>query len=331
MKVSFFIRSKIMGNSIQKHFDALIAEIGKTENVQSYFMPSYKFNLYSIINNLWYTYKHRDALGVNHIAGDCYYIIFALLGCKTVITVHDLGFYVSHKKERNFLQNFLLYYLQIYWPIKLADRVVANSEKTKQEILNTITFKKDIYIAKHISVDTFKYSPKKFDKENPVVLQIGTGSNKNLETTIKAVAIMGLPLRIIRKMTPEQVSLAQSLNIDYVNLCNLSDEDLYKEYQNADIICFPSLYEGFGAIIIEAQATGRPVITTDREPMSSVSGRVAYLMKNPTDVEELRYAIKKIIDDECYRKKMIEEGRKNAAKYSVKACSREYLSIYNSF
>ena len=330
MDISFFIRSKQKGISIRKHFTPLIEEIGKTESVMTYYLPEAHFSIKGIVKNLLYTYKHRNKKGINHITGDCNYIIFALFGCKTVLTVHDLGFYNPKAHGVSKIKNCLLYYLQIYWPIKIADKVIAITEKTKGEILNVVPYSRNIDIARHISVDAFPYTPKELDKKNVRIFQSGTGPQKNLETTIKAVASLHLKMVIIRRMTEEQIQLAKEVGLNYDNLFDLTDEEMTREYQRADIVCMPSLYEGFGAMVIESQATGRPVITTDKEPMKSVSGGAACLLKEPKDVEALKSAILKIINDDYYRKNLIKEGLKNAEKYLLKNCALDHLSIYKS-
>ena len=330
MSITFFIRGEKGFVSIGKLFRPLISEIGKSEVAETFYMPSEKYGLTGILKNLWFTYIHRNKNGVNHITGDCHFIIFALIGCKTVLTVHDLGFYTVHKKDRNWIKRFFLYYMQVYWPIKLADKVIAISEKTRQEIIDTVPFKREILIARHVNVDSFHYSPKTLDKNNIRIMQCGTRPHKNLETTIKALKGIPCELRVVKQMTEEQKQLARDNGVAFSNVYNITDEEMIQEYRNADIVCFPSIYEGFGAITLEAQATGRPVITCDREPMKSVSGGAASLLKDPTSVEEMKQAILKLINEDDYRQDLIEKGLANAQKYSLENCAKEHLDIYRS-
>lgn len=330
MDITFFIRSNQAGVSIGKLFRPLIGEIGKTLNVRTYYMPSAKYGIKGIIQNLWFTFCHRNSTGINHITGDCYFIIYALLGCKTVLTVHDLGFYTEHLHDMNRIKRLFLYYLQIYFPIKMATKVVAISEKTKQEILRSVPYSREIEILKHVSIDAFPYTPKILDLQHVRVLQCGTDPNKNLETTIKSLIGTLCELRVVRKMTIAQEEQAQAGNVRYSNVYDLTDEEMTKEYQDADIVVMPSLYEGFGAMVIEAQATGRPVITTDIEPMRSVSGGAACFITNPLDSKEMRKAVDAIVNDADYRMKLIEAGRKNASKYSLANCAREHILLYKS-
>lgn len=330
MNVTFFIRSKTSSISIGKLFRPLIAKIGETEEVRTFYLPSASYDLKGIISNLWFVFKHRNRNGINHVTGDCHFIIFALLGCKSLLTVHDLGFYTMHQKDKSCLNRLFLYYFQIYFPIRLATKVVAISEKTKQEIINTIPFSREIEIAKHVSIDAFPFTPRLLESQKVRVMQCGTGSNKNLETTIRALEGTNYELRVIRPMSDEQKNMADKCRIKYSNVSNLTDEEMTKEYQDADIVVMPSLYEGFGAMVIEAQATGRPVITTDQEPMRSVSGGAAYLMKDPLDEKEMRKALDKIVKNTEYRNELIETGRINASKYTLGNCAKEYITLYHS-
>lgn len=324
MRITFFLRPSIMGISIQKHFLPLIEEIKKTQEVNVYFLPSAK----SKLKNLWFVYKHRDLNGINHITGDCHYVVLALLGCKSVLTIHDLVFY----NYLNFspLVKWVLYQQYIYWPVKLATRVIAITNKTRDEIEKTIPFKRQIDVVRHVSVDDFVFSPRPMNKSHIVILHNGTEPRKHLESTMRAVAKLGYELIVIRKMTDEQIELAKQLNLKYTNVYDLSDEELVQQYVESDIVCFPSSYEGFGAITLEGQAIGRPVITTDMEPMRSIANEAACLISDPTDYEELASAIMKVVNDDRYRENLIEKGLLNAKQYSLKNCAQEHIKLYKS-
>lgn len=327
MKITFFLRSPKAGVSIGKAFKPLIREIGKTEEIEVFYLPSERFTPVGIFRNLLFTFKHRNRNGINHLTGDCQYIILALIGCKSVLTVHDLGIYMypmySAWKKR------LFYWLCLYWPIKKATKVIAISEKTKQDIENVVPYKRDIAVVKHHSIDEFKFCPKELDPNHVLIMHSGTEPRKNLETTMRAVAKLGYELRVIRKMSEEQVRLANELGLKYTNVYDLTDDEIIAQNQESDIVCFPSLYEGLGAIILEAQATGRPVITSQIEPMISVAGGGAYLLKDPTDENELIVAIKTIVEDSGYRRELIALGRKNASKYSLANCAKEHIDFYH--
>jgi glycosyltransferase involved in cell wall biosynthesis len=151
-----------------------------------------------------------------------------------------------------------------------------------------------------------------------------------LTTTIKALAGINCKLIVVKKMSKNDCLLAQSLNVNYSNIYDLSDNEIINEYIKADIVVFPSLFEGFGMPIIEAQSVGRVVITSNISPMNSVAGNGALLLNNPLDVQEYRSAIIKIINDNELRNQLIRNGLENAKKYRIKEIIQRFLYLYSS-
>jgi glycosyltransferase involved in cell wall biosynthesis len=100
------------------------------------------------------------------------------------------------------------------------------------------------------------------------------------------------------------------------------------EYVKADLLLFPSLFEGFGLPIVEAQKTGRAVITSDRSPMKDVAGEGARLV-DPESEEAIRSAVTEVIEDAAYRQRIIAAGRLNAARFDNREITRQYLSCYS--
>ena len=329
MKISFFLKSKQdPGISINHVMLPIAEEIGKVSNfdIQIHYLPSIGLNIKSILSNLWYIYRHRTKDGYNHVVGEVHYAIYALLGCKSVITVHDIGFWT----DDNFgiIKRFCLYFTHLF-PIKLANHIVAISKFTKDELLEQFPSIKDkISIIPSGYIDGFTYSPKNFQKSYPVILQNGVRPHKNLETTIKALKGIPCKLLVVRKMYDTQVQLAKELNIDFENVYDLTTEEVKETYRRADIVCNPSSYEGFGVIPIEAQAIGRPVITTNKEPMLSVSGGAAMYVNDPKNVEELHNALLRLIEDDQYRDSLIKKGLDNCKAYNLKNIVNNYIQIF---
>ena len=81
--------------------------------------------------------------------------------------------------------------------------------------------------------------------------------------------------------------------------------------------------------IIEAQATGRIVLTSNIEPMSSIADNAAVLV-NPYDIMSIRKGFEMIITDAEKRSKIIELGLVNVKKYTVENIATQYLNAYQS-
>jgi glycosyltransferase involved in cell wall biosynthesis len=78
-------------------------------------------------------------------------------------------------------------------------------------------------------------------------------------------------LRIIGKLKSEDIHLLEQKNISYSNDYSLTNDEIIEEYQNCDMVSFPSLFEGFGAPIVEYQVMGRVMLTSNIPPMTEVA------------------------------------------------------------
>lgn len=328
MDITYFHWHINSPHSILRSFRPMIDNLKEEHSVSEYYMPYTGALPWNIIRNIYFVYKHRNKRGVNHITGDVHYCIMGLIGCKSVLTIHDD--YAIRKARRGIFDKIYKWLLWLYIPIKLADRVICISDSTKIKIDKLVNNNKTKVVANHSVDSAFKYVPKLFNSICPVILQIGTSSHKNLETTLKALSGINCSLRVIKEMSLEQHALAKSLGINYSNAFNLSDDEILEEYINSDIVVFPSLYEGFGLPIVEAQATGRVVLTSNVPPMNEVAGEGAMLLNDPLDEHEYRKSILSIIEDGQMRERIIEDGLNNIQRYTVKVASTKYLSIYKS-
>lgn len=116
---------------------------------------------------------------------------------------------------------------------------------------------------------------------------------------------------------------------------NVNFDTLCAVYSHAKILIFPSFDEGFGWPIIEAQACGCPVITTDCEPMTEVGGRAAFYIprKNSNDSIEWAmrgaYLIKEILDLPSQDKEdVLNRGYLNVKRFDGDFVLSEYMKIY---
>lgn len=97
--ITFFHRNPRCGFSIYKVFKTIEDElILQNQDIKEYFMPSQFSMPWDIIRNSLFTFKHRNIKGINHISGHIHDVILGLIGCKTVLTIHDLVFLDNVKK-----------------------------------------------------------------------------------------------------------------------------------------------------------------------------------------------------------------------------------------
>lgn len=108
----------------------------------------------------------------------------------------------------------------------------------------------------------------------------------------------------------------------------INNQDLPAIYSQCKLFLYPSLRESFGIPIIEAMASGAPVITSQTSSMPEVSGEAAVLI-NPFKTAEITDAMKGLYQNPAVRQQMITAGLQQAAKFSWKAMALDALEIYH--
>lgn len=325
VRIELLYRSKDRGEfSIENVFANVAPYITHNSyEIRNVFLPCGRYNT---LKNLFTNIRFAKNLTGNvvHITGEANFLAIFLNKKKVILTIHDLISLEMNKGIKK--QLYKLFWL--YLPFLYADKITCVSVKTYKEVIGMCPLvKKKTCVIPDSYNDMFEISPKHFNDINPVILVIGTRFNKNLERIIKAVRNITCVLHIIGKMTEEQKDLLEQCGTTYKNDYNVSDEEIFNCYKECDIVCFASLYEGFGMPIIEAQAVGRAVVTSNISPMYEVAGKGAELV-DPFCVDSIRKGILNVINCKELREKIITEGFKNADKYSSKIVGEMYKSLY---
>jgi glycosyltransferase involved in cell wall biosynthesis len=355
----------------------------------------------------WRNVRHaaRQNADVHHIVGDSHYLAFGLPPEKTVLTIHDCG-------ALNRLTGWKRALLKYFWftgPMRRAAVVTTISEASKDELRKWGgSLANKVVVVPDCVFEEFAYDPKPFNEECPVVLQVGTKWNKNVERVMEAVEGTGCRLDVVgelgkdqetkrlrdektghgifshsrakgtggvagdgsprrpnshkaffshgltrikgrispfgcakldlgecsvlgdpstRNAHPEGKATEHEGHSGVHELGRLTDEEMVAAYRRCDMVVFASLYEGFGLPILEAQAMGRPVITSNFGAMKEAAGDGALLV-DPYLVEEIRAAILRIKREPALREDLIAKGLRNAAKFSANAVANSYAQIY---
>ena len=323
MKILLIYRNKEMGFSIGKVFKPIEQELRKFCDVDSVELPCANYSIRSLITYIKFAQEtvRRDHYDLIHITGAEYYLIPFLKSCKTVVTVHDLGFYANKKKSFKQIFKYLLWIRTL----PLASFTTFISNKSKKEAENYVRFKKSRVAVVYDPIgDDYIYHPKNIDVSYPRILHIGTNPHKNLARSLEALKNIRCKLVIVGKLNETYRDLLIKNHIQYENKCNLTDEEILNEYIECDIVNFPSLHEGFGMPIIEGQSVGRPVLTSDVSPMREIAGEGAILV-NPESVEDIRQGYKKIFQ---HSEVLVDKGLDNVKRFRLNIIVQQYLDIY---
>lgn len=264
-----------------------------------------------------------------------------------VTTIHDLSYihYADfHPAER-------VKYLEREIPKTLARaaHVITDSDYVRREIIGILGFPEDKVTSVPLGVDE-RFHPRAFDELAPILtrygllhakylLFVGTFEpRKNLSGVIHAYSMLPNALRgkyLLVHIGPEgwrskstekafnaMKRSGQAHRIGYV-----PSEDMPYLYAGAHAFVFPSIYEGFGLPLLEAMASGIPVLASNRSSMPEVVGD-AGLLTDPEDMDGLANALSKLLSDNDLRSYLAKKGETRANFFSWKKSVDKTVNIY---
>lgn len=152
-------------------------------------------------------------------------------------------------------------------------------------------------------------------KNRKGVLEMYAGCRERLDAGAPGLVLVGRP------------TIESRVEVEY--RAGVSEPDLAALYSGAEALLFPSLEEGFGWPIIEAQACGCRVVTTGKAPMTEVGGNAAMYLDDAGDAKAGSEAIVSLLRQPPEtRREMVAAGLANAAQYSSERMIAEYVAIY---
>jgi glycosyltransferase involved in cell wall biosynthesis len=269
---------------------------------------------------------------------------------RCVATVHDLGFLHFPEAHRRWDRRYLAW--ATGWNARQSTVVIADSRATRTDLLREHRVQPSRVRVVHLGRDESLApvrDPVALDRVRAryeigprYLLYVGTlQPRKNLGRVIEAFArLAGLP-----GMEEAQLILAGKRGWLYedlfVQVSRLGLEgrvrfpgyadhaDLAALYSGATGFVFPSLYEGFGMPVLEAQSCGVPVMTSNNSSLPEIAGDAALLV-DPHDVDAIAAAMLRLATDDALRAELVERGLANAQRFSWEKCARETLAVLES-
>lgn len=262
----------------------------------------------------------------------------------TVVTVHDLGyryFPATHTwRQRLYLD------WSTQWGVLAATRLIAISQATCADLMRFYAAPPGKITVVHearperATGETRRFSEvrSRYELKAPYLLYVGTiHPRKNLARLIEAYAKLvtagEVPGDLVLAggqgwLSDPLYELVQRLHLTgrVRFLGYVPDADLPSLYQGACLFCFPSLYEGFGLPVLEAQFYGVPVMTANNSALPEIAGDAALLV-DPTDVDAIADAMLRLSRDEALRQQLIAAGYENIKRFSWEKAARETLAV----
>lgn len=267
-----------------------------------------------------------------------------LLGKKNVVVIHDLA-YRRFPSEAKLGARLIMCW--IYAVAKrLTKLIITVSEFSKKELIELYCVPEENIAVIHegppllptISDKFIRKTLGKFNIRQPYFLYVGvTRPRKNLERLLEAFT------RFSREYSDFQLVLVGKVDKRFLDICMIAqrlgilkrivqtdfvgDEEKAALYFASTALTFPSLYEGFGLPVLEAQSLGVPVLTSNTSSLPEVAGD-AVVYVNPYDVEDIANGMKKIAFDENLREELIRKGFENIKRFSWEKAARQLLEIF---
>jgi alpha-1,3-rhamnosyl/mannosyltransferase len=252
----------------------------------------------------------------------------------------------THPKDR-------LEYLERYLPsaLRQAAHITTDSHEVRREAISHFGLDPARTTAIHLGVNE-DYGPRDEAQCRDVlgryrlrygnyVLSVGTlEPRKNLPAAIRGFA--AVPERL-RRDTPFVVAGRRGWLSESVEgtiraaesegwlrfLGFVPQADLPIVYAGARAFAYPSRYEGFGLPVVEAMASGVPVVTSSVSCLQEIAGDAAELV-HPDDVDGFGAALKRLVEDDARHAELRALGLARARRFSWQRCAEETVAVYRS-
>ncbi len=258
---------------------------------------------------------------------------------KKIITIHDLR--TLHIKD--FLPQDID---AMKRACKIADAIIAISEFTKKDILQHLDAEENkvhtIYNGISTKIKKIKdevlleHYRKKYSLNKPFIFCLGMVPRKNIPRLLDAFAKSKYVKDVLLVLAgssgghlPQYKQKVKELRIeDYVRMYeNVPEKDLSYFYSDAVGFIFPSLVEGFGLPLLEAQKCGAPVACSHTSALPEVVGDSALLF-DPYSINEISSAIDKIVSNARLRESLTKKGYENLNRFNWDKSAKQLVKIY---
>jgi glycosyltransferase involved in cell wall biosynthesis len=264
--------------------------------------------------------------------------------------VHDLGFLAYPEAHRAAERRYLAW--STGWNARRSTAVLADSAATRADLVRQYGVAESKVHVVHLGRDESLVPVRDRQVLEETRARVGIGQRyllcvgtlqprKNLSRVVEAFARLAARPELL----DVQLVLAGKRGWLYEELFSqvgrrglegrvlfpgyVDEADLAALYSGALVYIYPSLYEGFGIPVLEAQACGVPVMTSNNSSLPEVAGDAALLV-DPTDVDAIADAMLRLATDDALRAELVQRGFENVKRFSWEKCARETLAVLES-
>lgn len=261
-----------------------------------------------------------------------------VLGAKSVVTVHDITF-IRFPRERFRREKSVYYRVFVPPSLRRATKIISVSQNTAEDLASVYKVPRARIRCVYNGVNNNfgGHSERVF----PFAYLLFVGSVEPVKNVLRVIEAFHLFQKRFSSQHhlvvagPEDWAsssadgLVRRLGIEnrVVFTGEIPDSELESLYRHADLFVFPSLYEGFGLPVLEAMASGTPVITSNVSSLPEVAGDAAILV-NPYKTEEIAGAMLRVLTHDGLRRKLSQRGKERARLFTWERCARETLEVY---
>ncbi|GJL56323.1 MAG: glycosyl transferase [Nitrospirales bacterium] len=315
----------------------------KASNFPSYPNVHYWFCRYPVFKRRFWEQFATMGVGRYDLLHFPYDSCIALKRGKFIVTIHDVKplLYPKPKKHVNFYS--LMKRLYLPRPFETIDHVITVSDCSRNDIVKNLGVSEDrvTVIPQGVEPNIFMPLPTDVAQEQPeapyVLCVAGADPTKNIQSLILAFSLLPEKLRHDHqlmlvgdlKKQDDLLRLVKEKGIETQTVFAgiVSDQQLVRYYQYAEVFVFPSLYEGFGLPVLEAMACGCPVVCSNTSSLPEVVGEAA-MMVGPLDITALEYAMRQVLSDSTLRHRMREAGLQRAKQFSWNQTATRTVELY---
>ncbi len=258
--------------------------------------------------------------------------------CPTIVTLPDLN-YVALRRTMPASKRAVLGLFSAL-AARRAEAVITISEFSKHAICKTLGIAPERVAvtllgprphAVQASTEAVAVVRQRYGLTRPYLAAIGGGAlHKNIPRLLAAFAIMkgaGPHLLALIGHLPRDVELTAAARQDVVATGYVPGDDLLALLSGADAFVLPSLYEGFGLPVLEAQQVGVPVVCSTAGSLPEVAGDGAVYF-DPCSVADMADKMAQVVRDPALRAELCQKGHTNVQRFSWEQTARETLAVY---